>query len=209
MVHVCLTAMIWACGVLQDPTVNVQELQDQLMKDLHGSSEFIAQRLSASWANNSADRIAPVNPLFNLPAPPIPVPTIGVASVAELTHKVPKPARQAYDRAAKFSQKGQYLEASLELELAVTLDPDYANAHNNLGVQYFMLHRLEDADREYRRAVELNPALADAHTNMATAALFGGDLYRADTEARKALALAPSDEQARSVLAAVRDRAGR
>jgi Flp pilus assembly protein TadD len=127
----------------------------------------------------------------------------GVVSVQALQHKVPKKAKQAYDHAAKLSKEGKYLEASRELERAIQIDASYADAHNNLGVQYMRLRRLEEAEREFRRAAELDPALAQAHANLATSAWFAGDLPRAEAEALRALALAPNDTQARTVLNAV------
>jgi tetratricopeptide (TPR) repeat protein len=46
------------------------------------------------------------------------------------------------------------------------LEPLFANAHNNLGVCYFMKGNIDDAVEEFRNALRLNPHLDDAIYNL-------------------------------------------
>ena len=49
------------------------------------------------------------------------------------------------------------------------VNPDYALAHNNLGVIYNDTGRFEESVKSLRRAVDLNPDFNDGHTNLALA----------------------------------------
>ena len=53
-----------------------------------------------------------------------------------------------------------------EYELAVRLDPDHADAHNNLGSAYFLMGDRASAEREYRTALRLDPRSAGAKRNL-------------------------------------------
>lgn len=65
---------------------------------------------------------------------------------------------KAYNEFAVESAKaGLWNEAALRWEYVITIEPDNAKAHNNLGVAYEALERLEDAYREYEIAVKLEP----------------------------------------------------
>jgi len=49
------------------------------------------------------------------------------------------------------------------------LEPDHAEARNNLGVIYARQGRTADAAEQFARAVELNPDYTDAQDNLARA----------------------------------------
>ncbi len=46
------------------------------------------------------------------------------------------------------------------------MDPDYARAHNNLGVLYERQGRREEARAEYEAAQRADPGLEDARRNL-------------------------------------------
>jgi tetratricopeptide (TPR) repeat protein len=59
---------------------------------------------------------------------------------------------------------GRIREALALYERVLLLKPDFADAHNNLGVALTQLGRIHDAREHFERAVALNPGYADAHT---------------------------------------------
>lgn len=57
----------------------------------------------------------------------------------------------------KVAQNGLWKEATYRWEKATQLDPDYAEAWNNLAVGYEYSGRFDDADAAYQRALKLDP----------------------------------------------------
>jgi tetratricopeptide (TPR) repeat protein len=124
----------------------------------------------------------------------------GVVSVGTLRHKIPKKAVQAFKRAAMLSSAGRYQQAIGELRLAVRLDPEFAQAHANLGVQYARLGRYAEAQGELDRSVALDPASSEAYSNLAWAQLGSGETSAAEASARRALEISSGNDQARYLL---------
>ena len=52
---------------------------------------------------------------------------------------------------------------------AIRIDPDYADAHNNLGLAYHNLEMYEEAIESYKQAIRIDPDYADAHSNLGNA----------------------------------------
>ena len=52
---------------------------------------------------------------------------------------------------------------------ALEIKPNYAEAHNNMGLAFQTLWRLDDAVASYRRALQINPDSAEAHNNLGNA----------------------------------------
>jgi Flp pilus assembly protein TadD len=130
-------------------------------------------------------------------------------SVTRLRHKVPKKAMAAYNRATAFAQEGRRADAVRELEEAVTIDPEFADAHNDLAVHYFLFQRVAEAETSIRRALDLDPSFVTAHINLAHLALKKGDWAVAEKEAQRAIALGDEDGDAQEVLVLAREARGR
>ena len=56
--------------------------------------------------------------------------------------------------------------AAKNYEKALDINPDYAEAHNNLGVIFKELGQLDDAVKSYKKALAINPDYAIAHNNL-------------------------------------------
>ena len=95
---------------------------------LHSEHVFVsaAERIFVRLSPPSVERAAPG----------------GAATVsgARLQHNPPAKARKEFSRAAKASRENDPVAAVAHLTKAVTLDPEYMEAHYDLGVQYLRTH---------------------------------------------------------------------
>jgi tetratricopeptide (TPR) repeat protein len=115
----------------------------------------------------------------------------GTAAAAAATHfreGVESQRREAWDEAAR--AYGQ----------AIAIDPQFAEAHANLGAVLSRLGRYDDAVASYERALAIAPDLQAARINLGLAHFRAGAVGRAVSAFRDALARDPSSMQARSLL---------
>ena len=77
-----------------------------------------------------------------------------------------KDAKEFFNRGNLFYNLNKFEEAEKEYREAIKINPDYADAHNNLGALLQNLKRYEEAEKEYREAIRINPNYADAHNNL-------------------------------------------
>ena len=87
-----------------------------------------------------------------------------------------------------------------EFREAIRLRPDYAEAHNNLGLVLIQAATIRPASPRSARPCAIAPDYADAHTNLG-AALTPTDAAEAIRELEKAVALAPASVKAQFNLA--------
>jgi predicted O-linked N-acetylglucosamine transferase (SPINDLY family) len=83
---------------------------------------------------------------------------------------------------------------------ALELKPDFADAHNNLGITLGVQGKLDEAVACYRRALELKPDHADAYNNLGNALKDQGALREAVACYRRAMELKPDFAQVHSNL---------
>jgi tetratricopeptide (TPR) repeat protein len=127
-----------------------------------------------------------------------------IVSVARLLHQVPKAARQAYNHAGKLARQGNVDEAIRETERAIAIDPEFAEAYNDLGVRYAGLARFQEAETQFRRTIELMPGSPIGYSNWAWVLLKLGNREEAEWSLRRALQLAPSDITANQLLRTIK-----
>jgi len=58
-------------------------------------------------------------------------------------------------------------EAIAEYKKAVEINPEYAEAHFNLGLSYYRKGMYDEAIAAFNRAIEINPEYTKAHNNVA------------------------------------------
>ena len=73
----------------------------------------------------------------------------------------------------------------------ITLKPDYAKAHNNLGILLKEQGRIKEAEASYAQAIKLKPDYAEAHYNLGVLLQEEERLDEAETNYNHALALKP------------------
>ena len=83
-----------------------------------------------------------------------------------------------------------------EYKKALAINPNLAEAHNNLGSAYDKNGRIDDAMAEYKKALAINPNLAEAHNNLGSAYDKNGRIDDAIAEYKQALAINPNFAEA-------------
>ena len=102
--------------------------------------------------------------------------------------------------ALRLHDQGKLDEAVACYRRALELKPDYAEAHNNLGIALKDQGKLDEAVACYRRALELKPDYAEAHGNLGNALKDQGKSDEAVACYRRALELKPDYAEVHSNL---------
>ena len=79
-----------------------------------------------------------------------------VLDVTNFEGNIPRQASAAYKRAMTSVSSGRMEIAIGELQQAISLYPEYVRAHNDLGVIYMKLDRLDEAAATFRKAMEIS-----------------------------------------------------
>ena len=74
----------------------------------------------------------------------------------------------------------------------LALDPNYVNAHNNLGIIFHGLGENQKAIGCYEKAIEINPNYADAHNNLGATFKKLGEFEKATNCFEKAIEINPN-----------------
>ena len=85
----------------------------------------------------------------------------------------------------------QYQEAARHYRGVLEIEPNYSEAHNNLGNILAQTNRPTDAERHLRRAIELSPKLDLAHNNLGNILMQTGKLEEAINHYRTAVDIDP------------------
>ncbi|MCI0664059.1 MAG: tetratricopeptide repeat protein, partial [Acidobacteria bacterium] len=85
-------------------------------------------------------------------APTAPPGTINVKEDQQISPK----AREAYESALTLLSAKQYEQAIEPLKRAISIQPDYFRAHNDLGATYLKLNQLDSAIESFRRAIKID-----------------------------------------------------
>ena len=86
---------------------------------------------------------------------------------------------------------GRLDEAEKECREALKINPDFAEAHYNLGVLLGNKGRKEDAEAEYRESLRIKPDFAFAHNNLGALLTEMGRKEDAEAEYRESLRINP------------------
>ncbi len=95
---------------------------------------------------------------------------------------------------------GRLDEAIANYNKAISIDPDFAEAYNNLGIALKGLGRLDEAVESYNRAISINPDFAEAHCNLGNALRDLSQLTEAVDSYDKAVSIKPAFVEAHNNL---------
>jgi tetratricopeptide (TPR) repeat protein len=111
----------------------------------------------------------------------------------DTAEKCPGNARAHYNVGIFLMSLGRPQEAITEYETAIRINPDYAEAHNNLGAALAQIPaRLPEAISHYEAAIRINPGNVEAHDNLGKAlATIPGRLPEAIAQYETALRIDP------------------
>ena len=106
-------------------------------------------------------------------------------------------------RGACYAGLGRLDIAVHSYEKALSIKPDYAKAHYNLGGVLQELDKLHDSAKSYENAIALEPENAQAHNNLAIVLRELDQLEEAEVSCRKAIVLDPEYAEAYSSLSII------
>jgi tetratricopeptide (TPR) repeat protein len=122
-------------------------------------------------------------------------------SLRQLEHRIPPSAQKAYARGQKAANKGDKATAIGCFTEAVRLDPEFADAHNNLGAAYADQGELPQAAGEFQKTIDLEPEHRLALANLAIVLARMKNYSEAAPVARRTLKLYPGLGKIRFILA--------
>lgn len=125
----------------------------------------------------------------------------GTVSMRQLSHKVPPSARKAFDKGGQAESKGKLQDAADFYRQAVSIDPEYADAFNELGAIESKQGDLPHALEHFRKAVEVAPDHALALSNISIVLAKLRRFEEASEAARRALRVMPGSAPLHFVLA--------
>jgi tetratricopeptide (TPR) repeat protein len=79
-----------------------------------------------------------------------------------------KNPQKHFDEGDMLFEQGLYDEAIEAYKKAIKMKPDWALAHNNLGLAYSKYNQKDLAIEEYNEAIRLDPHLGEAYYNLAS-----------------------------------------
>lgn len=101
-----------------------------------------------------------------------------------------------FDQGDMLFEQGLYAEAIEEYQKAIKRKPDWASAHNNLGLAYSKDNQQDLAIQEYNEAIRLDPNLGEAHYNLASLYYDRRSFNQAISSFKKALSINPNMPEA-------------
>jgi tetratricopeptide (TPR) repeat protein len=173
------------------------------LRDIHsGTYTLRVTTLGGDLVHQELVTVAPqTGPLtVRLPARPVVPSAPGTISFTQLQHPPSRKAFQAMEAAQRYSDSGHTEKAVEELEKAIRISPEYADAYNNLAVQHIRMGHFQEACDEFSQAIAIAGPNTSRLSNLAYAQ---GHLHRfpeAIESARAALRLDPSSAQAHLIL---------
>ena len=127
-------------------------------------------------------------------------PISGIISLRQLQHPPSKKAIRLFQEARRYSQAHETQKAISKLEEAIQIAPSFAEAHQNLGVQYARSGRTVEAMKQFETALEIGPPDPKAYSNLGWCYVRLSQFREAENLARKALSLNPDNAPARTLL---------
>jgi tetratricopeptide (TPR) repeat protein len=132
--------------------------------------------------------------------PVVPAPVAKAVPVGDIVSvhsmQLPAGAIKEFHRSEKCVGAGDFSGAVQHLQKALKADPQFVEAHNNLGASYMQLSRYQDAIGEFKAAIALDGKMVAPYRNMSLGLFLLRRYAEAETAARQALTLNPTQKAA-------------
>jgi tetratricopeptide (TPR) repeat protein len=126
------------------------------------------------------------------------VPVGDTVSVRDL--QLPAGAIKEFRRSEKCVGSGDFSGAVAHLQKALKADPQFVEAHNNLGASLMQLQRYEDAIGEFETAIGLDSKMEAPYRNKSLSLFLLRRYPEAEAAARRALQINPEHRASRYTL---------
>jgi tetratricopeptide (TPR) repeat protein len=120
---------------------------------------------------------------------------LNTVTLQELEHVVPRRAQAEMEKAESALFKNRMDDAISHFNRAISVDPEFVAARNNLAVAYFTMARVELAIRQLESAIKTDPRRAALFANLA----LGYALIRQYDAAERAVRLAVDLDRAEAL----------
>ena len=131
-------------------------------------------------------------------APPRMAPQAETISVRDLL--VPAGAIKEFQRSEQAFHSGDFHSAVGHLQKAIQIEPNFVQAHNNLGASYVELKQYESAVTEFQKAIDLDSKVHAPYRNLGLGLFLLRRYPQAELAERQALQLNPQSGLARYTL---------
>ena len=111
--------------------------------------------------------------------------------------------KQLLDKALTAHQEGRLEEAKEYYKKVTKINPNFAEAYNNLGIIFGEFKEFEKAEVSYKKAIEIKPNYAKAYSNLGIILNRLGRIDEAEKNCKKAIELGPELAEAHNNLANV------
>jgi Tfp pilus assembly protein PilF len=134
-------------------------------------------------ANQSVDTPSDVTIMVSPTRKPAAKPSsnAGIVDASEFLDRYPKKAVASFEKGTELAKKKDNERAVKYFKDALDMAPNFYEAHNQLGILYREMGKLDDAEREFLRAHELNATNVDPLLNLTA-------LYLDENQADRAVA---------------------
>jgi tetratricopeptide (TPR) repeat protein len=112
-----------------------------------------------------------------------------VVSAAELQQSVPSAAKRQYELGLKSVGKGDFAQAAVRFEGALSVYPEYLAARNDLGAQYLKLKRLDEAEKQFQFVLARDAKNFNAKYNLGLVSVERHDYPGAISQLNQAIAI--------------------
>ena len=130
-------------------TLHGGDFREYMVRVRDGNNSVVREEFLSSGSHTGPVRINIIPAHSSQPAGK-------TVSVTQLRHPPDKKAVKAFYAANRLSEAHEYARAAEELEKAIRISPEFAEAHTNLAVQRWRMGRFEQAASEFRRAMDLS-----------------------------------------------------
>ena len=120
----------------------------------------------------------------------------------EAISTAPDSSKLYHHRADAFALNNQHLEAVVDYDVAVRLDPAYPDTYLDRGNSRYAIGDLNNAIKDFSEAIRLNPNWAEAHANRAVAYAERGDTSESDLDVTVARKLGVDEARLKEMLEA-------